>query len=138
MIYSKRDRLFGTLGRKKNVVLLLNAKRQYVYMIKSELSNIKCFCTELQSCLQGKGPTPSYEIELCFGEEFPDPDVPKSRKLIVAQVGAKGANCSLHHLLLHIYSECICVDSGGRFIFLISCLLFFSNAKHRELGQSSM
>ncbi|XP_072223662.1 interferon regulatory factor 10 isoform X2 [Leuresthes tenuis] len=44
------------------------------------------FLNALQSCLQGKEPAPSYEIELCFGEEYPDPNVPKTRKLIVAQV----------------------------------------------------
>lgn len=32
-------------------------------------------------------------MELCFGEEFPDPKVPKNRKLIVAQVGE--IKCSL-------------------------------------------
>ncbi|XP_040007570.1 interferon regulatory factor 10 [Xiphias gladius] len=51
-----------------------------------KLLDIPTFISELQSCLQGKGPTPSYEIELCFGEEYPDPNVPKTRKLIVAQV----------------------------------------------------
>ncbi|XP_040920299.1 interferon regulatory factor 10 [Toxotes jaculatrix] len=51
-----------------------------------KLLDIPTFVGELQSCLQGKGPTPSYEIELCFGEEYPDPNVPKSRKLIMAQV----------------------------------------------------
>ncbi|XP_029011278.1 interferon regulatory factor 10 [Betta splendens] len=51
-----------------------------------KLLDIPAFLSELQSCLQGKGPTPSCEIELCFGEEYPDPNVPKSRKLIMAQV----------------------------------------------------
>nr|WKR38934.1 plastid IRF10 [Lateolabrax japonicus] len=51
-----------------------------------KLLDIPTFLNELQSCLQGKGPTPSYEIELCFGEEFPDPNVPKTRKLIMARV----------------------------------------------------
>lgn len=64
-------------------------------MIKSEYSNMKCLCTELQRCLQGKGPTPSYEIELCFGEEYPDPNAPKTSKLIMAQVGGKGSSSLL-------------------------------------------
>ncbi|XP_071332822.1 interferon regulatory factor 10 [Trachinotus anak] len=51
-----------------------------------KLLDIPTFVSELQSCLQGKRPTPSYEIELCFGEEYPDPSVPKTRKLIMAQV----------------------------------------------------
>uniref|UniRef100_A0A3B4XWD9 Interferon regulatory factor 10 n=1 Tax=Seriola lalandi dorsalis TaxID=1841481 RepID=A0A3B4XWD9_SERLL len=51
-----------------------------------KLLDIPTFVSELQSCLQGKGPTPSYEIELCFGEEYPDPGIPKTRKLIMAQV----------------------------------------------------
>ncbi|XP_059189894.1 interferon regulatory factor 10 [Centropristis striata] len=51
-----------------------------------KLLDIPTFLNELQSCLQGKGPTPSYEIELCFGEEYPDPNVPKTKKLIMVQV----------------------------------------------------
>ncbi|KAK1898666.1 Interferon regulatory factor 4 [Dissostichus eleginoides] len=51
-----------------------------------KLLDIPRFLNELQCCLQGEGPTPSYEIELCFGEEYPDPDIPKNRKLIMAQV----------------------------------------------------
>ncbi|XP_075955915.1 interferon regulatory factor 10 isoform X2 [Anarhichas minor] len=51
-----------------------------------KLLDIPTFLNELQSCLQGKRPTPSYEIELCFGEEYPDPNVPKTRKLIMAKV----------------------------------------------------
>lgn len=113
-------------------------KRQCVYMIKSEFPNIKYLCAELQSCLQGKGPTPSYEIELCFGEEFPDPNVPKTRKLIMARVGEKGATFFLRQFLLHIYPEfsfCfyICplnqLDQG----FDPPCK-FPLNAKHHELG----
>ncbi|KAK5894930.1 hypothetical protein CesoFtcFv8_011572 [Champsocephalus esox] len=51
-----------------------------------KLLDIPRFLNELQCCLQGEGPTPTYEIELCFGEEYPDPDIPKNRKLIMAQV----------------------------------------------------
>uniref|UniRef100_A0A3Q4BPL1 IRF tryptophan pentad repeat domain-containing protein n=1 Tax=Mola mola TaxID=94237 RepID=A0A3Q4BPL1_MOLML len=51
-----------------------------------KLLDVPSFLNGLQSCLQGKGSKPSYEIELCFGEEYPDPKVPKNRKLIMAQV----------------------------------------------------
>ncbi|CAN9515380.1 unnamed protein product [Ophioblennius macclurei] len=51
-----------------------------------KLLDVQTFLTALQNSLQGKGPTPSYEIELCFGEEYPDPSVPKTRKLIMVQV----------------------------------------------------
>ncbi|KAM6981577.1 interferon regulatory factor 10 [Tautogolabrus adspersus] len=51
-----------------------------------KLLDTTTFLNELHSCLGGKGPAPSYEIELCFGEEYPDPNVPKNRKLIMAQV----------------------------------------------------
>ncbi|KAM9351004.1 interferon regulatory factor 10 [Symphorus nematophorus] len=51
-----------------------------------KLLDMPRFLNELQACLQGKGPTPSYEIDLCFGEEYPDPNVLKARKLIMAEV----------------------------------------------------
>uniref|UniRef100_A0A3B5Q2H9 Interferon regulatory factor 10 n=1 Tax=Xiphophorus maculatus TaxID=8083 RepID=A0A3B5Q2H9_XIPMA len=51
-----------------------------------KLMDIPSFLNELQNSLQRKGPTPSHEIELCFGEEYPDPNVPKTRKLIMAHV----------------------------------------------------
>nr|XP_040048464.1 interferon regulatory factor 10 [Gasterosteus aculeatus aculeatus] len=51
-----------------------------------KLLDVPAFLNDLRGCLQGKGPAPSYEIELCFGEEYPDPNVPKSRKLIMAKV----------------------------------------------------
>lgn len=51
-----------------------------------KLLDVSAFLTQLQKCIQGKGPMPSYKIELCFGEEYPDPNVPKSRKLIMAEV----------------------------------------------------
>ncbi|KAM9855860.1 interferon regulatory factor 10 [Aulostomus maculatus] len=44
------------------------------------------FFSELQRFLQGNGSAPSYKIDLCFGEEYPDPNIPKSQKLIMAQV----------------------------------------------------
>ncbi|XP_076022885.1 interferon regulatory factor 10 [Genypterus blacodes] len=50
------------------------------------LLDIPKFLTDLQSHLLGKGPAPPYEIELCFGEEYPDPKVPKTGKLIMVQV----------------------------------------------------
>ncbi|XP_008298224.1 interferon regulatory factor 10 isoform X1 [Stegastes partitus] len=51
-----------------------------------KLLDIPTFLSALQSFLQGKGPPPPYEIELCFGEEYPDPSVPKKKKLIMAKV----------------------------------------------------
>lgn len=51
-----------------------------------KLLDIPTFFSELQSCLQGNGPAPSHEIELCFGEEYPDPNIPKTKKLIMAHV----------------------------------------------------
>lgn len=51
-----------------------------------KLMDIPTFLNALQNSLLGKGPTPSYDIELCFGEEYPDPNVPKTRKLIMAHV----------------------------------------------------
>lgn len=51
-----------------------------------KLLDIPKFFSELQSHLQGKGPTPPYKVELCFGEEYPDPNVSKTGKLIMAQV----------------------------------------------------
>ncbi|XP_071780651.1 interferon regulatory factor 10 isoform X1 [Centroberyx gerrardi] len=50
-----------------------------------KLLDMPVFLKELQSYLQGEGPAPRYEIELCFGEEFPDPNIPKTRKLIMVQ-----------------------------------------------------
>ena len=46
-----------------------------------------CLSTELQNYLQRKGPLPNYEIDLCFGEEYPDAKVSKTMKLITVHVG---------------------------------------------------
>lgn len=51
-----------------------------------KLLDMPTFLNELQSYLQGTRPPPSYTVELCFGEEYPDPNIPKSKKLIMAQV----------------------------------------------------
>ncbi|KAI4872673.1 hypothetical protein NFI96_021153 [Prochilodus magdalenae] len=52
-----------------------------------KLMDMQIFLQELHRHLHGGGPKPRYEIDLCFGEEFPDSSQPKSRKLITAQVG---------------------------------------------------
>uniref|UniRef100_A0A3B4AL62 IRF tryptophan pentad repeat domain-containing protein n=1 Tax=Periophthalmus magnuspinnatus TaxID=409849 RepID=A0A3B4AL62_9GOBI len=51
-----------------------------------KLLDVPVFLSQLQKCVQGKGPAPLYKIELCFGEEYPDPSVPKMKKLIMAEV----------------------------------------------------
>lgn len=51
-----------------------------------KLLDVPAFLIQLERCIQGKGPVPLYKIELCFGEEYPDPNVPKTRKLIMAEV----------------------------------------------------
>ncbi|XP_076133433.1 interferon regulatory factor 10 [Alosa pseudoharengus] len=51
-----------------------------------KLLNMPSFLRELELFLRGEGPRPCYKIDLCFGEEFPETGVPKSKKLITAQV----------------------------------------------------
>ncbi|KAG7323775.1 hypothetical protein KOW79_013477 [Hemibagrus wyckioides] len=51
-----------------------------------KLLDINSFLQELHQHLQAGGPRPRYEIDLCFGEEFPDNNQPRSKKLITAQV----------------------------------------------------
>ncbi|XP_053499547.1 interferon regulatory factor 10 isoform X2 [Ictalurus furcatus] len=51
-----------------------------------KLLDISVFLQELHQHLQAGGPRPRYVIDLCFGEEFPDKNQPKSKKLITAQV----------------------------------------------------
>lgn len=51
-----------------------------------KLLDVPVFLSQLQRCIQGKGPIPLYRIDLCFGEEYPDPTIPKNKKLIMAQV----------------------------------------------------
>ncbi|XP_060794604.1 interferon regulatory factor 10 isoform X2 [Neoarius graeffei] len=51
-----------------------------------KLLDISVFLQELHQYLQSGGPGPRYVIDLCFGEEFPDKNQPKSKKLITAQV----------------------------------------------------
>ncbi|XP_061650716.1 interferon regulatory factor 10 isoform X2 [Phyllopteryx taeniolatus] len=51
-----------------------------------KLLDTSTFLNDLQSCLQGKGTTPNYRIELCFGEEYPDSNTPKTKKLVMVQV----------------------------------------------------
>ncbi|XP_016110305.1 interferon regulatory factor 10 isoform X1 [Sinocyclocheilus grahami] len=51
-----------------------------------KLLDMTIFLQELQNHRQGTGPEPQYTVDLCFGEEFPDPSQPKTKKLITAQV----------------------------------------------------
>lgn len=51
-----------------------------------KLLDVPIFLKALQNYLQGEATEPSYETELCFGEEFPDPSMPKTRKLIIVEV----------------------------------------------------
>ncbi|XP_059383115.1 interferon regulatory factor 10 isoform X2 [Carassius carassius] len=51
-----------------------------------KLLDMTIFMQELQNHRQGTGPEPQYTVDLCFGEEFPDPSQPKTKKLITAQV----------------------------------------------------
>ncbi|CAL8367588.1 unnamed protein product [Lota lota] len=51
-----------------------------------KLLDMPIFVNELQNYLQRKGPQPHYEIDLCFGEEYPDAKVPKTMKLITVHV----------------------------------------------------
>ncbi|KAG7255752.1 hypothetical protein CRUP_014881 [Coryphaenoides rupestris] len=39
-----------------------------------KLLDTSIFVKELQNYVQRKGPEPRYEIDLCFGEEYPDPN----------------------------------------------------------------
>ncbi|XP_057685838.1 interferon regulatory factor 10 isoform X2 [Corythoichthys intestinalis] len=51
-----------------------------------KLLDTSTFLKDLQSCIQEKGTPPSYKIDLCFGEEYPDPTTPKTKKLVMVQV----------------------------------------------------
>ncbi len=55
----------------------------------SVLTLFAVFLAELQNHRQGTGPEPQYTVDLCFGEEFPDPSQPKTQKLITAQVSVQ-------------------------------------------------
>lgn len=70
----------GPLAEHSNQPNKLEREKTY------KLLDVPAFLTQLQRCIQGKGPVPLYKMELCFGEEYPDPNVPKERKLIMAEV----------------------------------------------------
>uniref|UniRef100_A0A673CJA9 Interferon regulatory factor 10 n=1 Tax=Sphaeramia orbicularis TaxID=375764 RepID=A0A673CJA9_9TELE len=71
-----------------------------------KLLDIPTFLNELQSYLQGTRPPPSYTIELCFGEEYPDPNIPKSKKLIMAQSHLNISSLAYAEVLqLTVYTE---------------------------------
>ncbi|KAG7472374.1 hypothetical protein MATL_G00108200 [Megalops atlanticus] len=51
-----------------------------------KLLDTPIFLKELQQFLQESGPKPRFEIDLCFGEEFPESGQSKAKKLITARV----------------------------------------------------
>ncbi|XP_030623654.1 interferon regulatory factor 10 [Chanos chanos] len=51
-----------------------------------KLLDMHIFLLELQRYIQGVRAMPRYEIDLCFGEEFPDVSQSKNKKLITARV----------------------------------------------------
>ncbi|XP_015220405.1 interferon regulatory factor 10 [Lepisosteus oculatus] len=51
-----------------------------------KLLDMQVFLQEVQQYLRVGRPVPHYQIELCFGEEFPDPNQSKAKKLIMAQI----------------------------------------------------
>lgn len=51
-----------------------------------KLLDMPVFLSELHTYLNGKGPRPRYEIDLCFGEEFPESSLLDTKKLIMAKV----------------------------------------------------
>ncbi|XP_062871170.1 interferon regulatory factor 10 [Trichomycterus rosablanca] len=63
-----------------------------------KLLDIGLFLRDIHQHLHAGGPGPRYVIDLCFGEEFPDPNQPKNKKLITAQVVPLFAK----ELLLHL------------------------------------
>ncbi|KAJ8409006.1 hypothetical protein AAFF_G00240270 [Aldrovandia affinis] len=51
-----------------------------------KLLDTPIFLRELQQHMHGGGPKPRFEIDLCFGEEFPESSQNKAKKLITARV----------------------------------------------------
>ncbi|XP_067095780.1 interferon regulatory factor 10 isoform X3 [Osmerus mordax] len=51
-----------------------------------KLLDMHIFQSEFRRYLQGEGHRPRYEIDLCFGEEFPNSSLQETNKLIMAQV----------------------------------------------------
>nr|XP_014351730.1 PREDICTED: interferon regulatory factor 4-like [Latimeria chalumnae] len=54
--------------------------------ITCKLLDTQQFLQELQVYMHDRRTPPRYQIDLCFGEEYPDPPSQRSRKLIMAQV----------------------------------------------------
>ncbi|XP_061124065.1 interferon regulatory factor 10 [Syngnathus typhle] len=78
-----------------------------------KLLSTSAFFNDLQNCLQGKGAPPDYRIELCFGEEYPDPTTPKSNKLVMAQVVPMFAVELLQNFNLEVMNEMLDSSVSG-------------------------
>lgn len=73
---------------------------------------------ELQAFAHHGRPLPRYQVALCFGEEFPDPQ--RQRKLITAHVSRTSALAKRNVLLGEYDSQtllpCVGCEEGNKFL----------------------
>lgn len=100
-----------------------NARKTFSLGILESISCPFCLFPELRLFLQGAGPKPKFRIDLCFGEEYPEPIESKAKKLITAEVSVSVTygkslswNCCFYlwgRTSSVISSQCDCVGQFG-------------------------